>query len=59
LLSTNGVSVRFDYLVERPLHVQHHGVQRTPTFDPWNLARVVVEFGQAHRLRQAPRRVDR
>jgi hypothetical protein len=50
-----------DDLVERPLHVEHHRVERAPGLgiDPDHRSRVVVELRQAHRLRESMRRVDR
>ena len=66
-----GISVRLDDLVERSLHVQHHGVQAARRIGPvpglgvtwlrphaWHQPRGVVQRRQAHRLRQPPGRVD-
>ena len=55
-----GRGVGEDDLVEGPLHVEHHRVERAALglVDPLDPARAVVQLGQAHRLRQPAGRVD-
>ena len=50
-----------DDLVEGPLHVEHHRVERAAAgrVDALDAAGGVVQLGQAHRLRQPLGRVDR
>ncbi len=52
--------MRLDDLVEGPLHVQHHGVQfaARAAIHALDLARHVVQFLDAHRLREPARRID-
>ena len=55
------VGVREHDLVEGPLHVEHHGVQLAAAglgVDALDLARGVVQLGQAQRLGQPAGRVD-
>jgi hypothetical protein len=53
--------VRLDDLVEGPLHVEHHRVEAAAlaVVDALDRPRHVVQLGEAHRLRQPPRGVDR
>ena len=50
--------MRFDDLVERALHVEHHRVQGAGSCDSRNRARGVVEMGEPHRLGEPARRID-
>jgi hypothetical protein len=55
--------MRLDGLVEGPLHVEHHGVQAAVGLPvpvgQRHRPRGVVQRGQAHRLGQPARRIDR
>ena len=59
-LARSGSACCDDDLVERPLHVEHHRVQRAAgrPIDPGHRARGVVQLGQAHRLGEPAGRVD-
>jgi hypothetical protein len=58
LLCPIRIGVRFDYLIEGALHVEHHRVQGTWAGDAWNRSWGVIEFGQTHSLGKPASWVD-